>query len=113
MPALACGSHWYVYVPGSSFTVTLLSPLNDTSVTSSSTPGPIRWKLWMSDLSSTFSVYVPAFTDSASSPLCFTSMSNPGPTSPSSVPDAEPATVVVVASVVVVSPLDDESPPQA
>src|SRR5215210_6479974 len=59
MPLAACGSHWYVYVPFSSVTVIVFSPTNDTSVTTSSTPGPIRWKLCISDLSSTLSVYVP------------------------------------------------------
>src|SRR6266542_3431793 len=58
-------------------------------------------------LSSTFSVYVPAFTDSASSPFCFTSIVNPGPVSPSSVPEAE----AEAPPPEVVSSLDDELPP--
>ena len=40
MPLEACGSHWYVYVPFSSVTVTVFSPSNGTSVTISSNAGP-------------------------------------------------------------------------
>jgi hypothetical protein len=40
----------------SSVTVTVYSPTKSSPVTSSSTPRPIRWKVCMSDLSSSLSV---------------------------------------------------------
>ena len=49
---LACGSHWKWYFPACSVIVSFLVPLNETSV-DTSTPGPVRWKSWMSAWSST------------------------------------------------------------
>ena len=45
---LACGSHWKWYEPASKVTVHVVVPVPPTSVISS-TPVPVRWKLWMSD----------------------------------------------------------------
>ena len=42
------GSHWKWYEPASSVTSQVVIPVVPTSV-ASSTPGPLRWKLWMSD----------------------------------------------------------------
>ena len=52
MPSERWMSHWYVYLPGLSLIVQVLSPTNDTLVFLF-TPGPNRWKLWIEDLSST------------------------------------------------------------
>jgi hypothetical protein len=54
-----CGSHWYVYVPGTNDTVQVSTPMDGT-VVFWSVPGPKRWKLWFAALSSTWIVYVPA-----------------------------------------------------
>ena len=77
---LACGSHWNVYVPSWSVTVHVVVPVPLTSV-ASSTPGPVRWKLWMSAWSFTSIVYVPGVSVVTSLPLAsFRLMSKPGPT---------------------------------
>ena len=45
---LEWGSHWKWYEPASSVTSQVVIPVVPTSV-ASSTPGPLKWKLWMSD----------------------------------------------------------------
>ena len=49
--AAACGSQTYLYVPFFKVTVTVLVPEKATPVISLFTPGPVRWKLWIDDLS--------------------------------------------------------------
>ena len=89
-------------------TVHVSVPVPLTSV-DSSTPGPVRWKLWMLALSSTLIVYVPAVSVLTSLPLASVRlMSKPGPTVPSRVVPVEPpVSVVAVVSVVVVSVVPD------
>src|SRR4051794_34847006 len=49
------------------------------------TPGPVRWKLWMFDLSTTVMTYVPALSAvTALPPACLSVIVNPGPTVPAS-----------------------------
>src|SRR4029450_9431391 len=45
-------------------------------------PGPIRWKLWIEDFSSTLILYVPALVVFRSLPAFSTSILKQGPTSP-------------------------------
>src|SRR4029453_6683204 len=59
----------------------VVSPLNDTLVFLFR-PGPIRWKLWIVDLSSTLIVYFPALIVLRSLSPFSTSILKPGPTSP-------------------------------
>ncbi len=51
----ACGSHWNLYVPALSVTWNVFVPTSATSVLTS-TPSPVKWKLWLLDWSSTVSV---------------------------------------------------------
>src|SRR3954452_24787272 len=51
----ACGSQTYLYVPFASVTFHVVTPVPETLVVLS-TPGPVRWKLWMLDRSLTLIV---------------------------------------------------------
>jgi hypothetical protein len=55
----ACGSHWNLYVPSWSVTLHVTSTASPTGV-AMFTPGPNRWKSWISESSCTWIVYVPA-----------------------------------------------------
>src|SRR5205809_4935643 len=58
---VACGSQTNLYVPFFSVTVHCVVPVEPTPVFLF-TPGPVRWKLWMPDLSATVIVYLPALS---------------------------------------------------
>src|SRR4029077_4236508 len=55
----ACGSQMNLYVPFLRVTVNVFVPMADTEVFTL-TPGPVRWKLWMLDLSATTMLTLPA-----------------------------------------------------
>jgi hypothetical protein len=69
MPSVACGSHWYVYVPTANVTVHVTVPVKGT-VVSSFTFVPKRWKLcWSDDRSLTITSYVPAAMSVSATPF--------------------------------------------
>src|SRR5262245_51726943 len=55
------------------------------------TPGPLRWKSWIAELSVTSNRYVPAFSDVTFLPPLFNEMEKPGPTAPLTTFGAAPA----------------------
>src|SRR6476646_4085939 len=89
-----CGSQTNLYVPF--FRVTFhVYVLTAETLVFLSTPGPVRWKLWMLDLSLTVIVYVPCGTD-----FLLIVIVKPGP----SVAVSVPAWVVAVAPAARASP---------
>src|SRR3954464_13802241 len=84
MPLEACGSHWTVYVPFLSVTVTFLVPTNGTVVTTFLTPGPKMWKLCALDLSFTVIAYEPGLSVFTALPDFMSVIVKPGPTAPAS-----------------------------
>ena len=81
--AALCGSHLNRYVPFLALKDQVDFPFLPTTVFLL-TPGPIRWKLWIPDLSEIEKVYfVPALTLRTAFPArSFSEMVNPGPTEP-------------------------------
>src|SRR5689334_4786597 len=71
--------------------VTDLRPWNETVVMTLLTPGPLRWKSWIGDLSETSNRYVPAFSDVILLPPLVSEMVKPGPTEPFTTFGAAPA----------------------
>jgi hypothetical protein len=55
-------------VPATSVTFHVAIPMNETVVVWS-TPGPLRWKLWLDDWSLTVIVYDPAGSDVTAAPV--------------------------------------------
>ncbi len=80
----ACGSHTYLYFPFFSVSVHVVEPLNVTDVFLF-TPGPVRWKLWIFDLSAILKTYFPALSLLTFLPPWVSEIVNPGPTVPVSV----------------------------
>src|SRR5918911_3548954 len=94
---LACGSQTYVYLPFLSLSVTVFVPLAATVVITLLT-GPLRWKLWMFDLSVTTNLYVPALSVVTFAPPFFNVIVKPGPTVPVSVVAVGAATAVTASA---------------
>ena len=71
-------------------------PVAATDVITLLTPGPVRWKSWMLDLSLTVIVNEPAFSVLTGLPLDVSAIVKPGPTVPTSLPGAAATAVVAV-----------------
>ena len=71
-----------MYVPFFSLTVTVFVPLNGVVVIFLFTPGPVRWKSWMFDLSLTVILYEPALSVFTLAVPFLRVMVKPGPTVP-------------------------------
>src|SRR5215831_8645602 len=96
----ACGSQMYLYVPFSSVTVHVDVPVAPTSVFLLM-PGPLRWKLWMLDMSLITNLYLPAFRLVTFELPFFNVIVKPGPSVPVNVgvaADADAATTSAPAS---------------
>src|SRR6476646_1386291 len=80
----ACGSHMKEYLPALSVNVHVELPVEPTEV-DLFRPGPLRWKLWIDDLSEILNTYFPAFSLVTFAEPCLRVMVKPGPTVPVSV----------------------------
>src|SRR4051812_17568308 len=77
----ACGSHTNVYLPFFKVNVHVDAPVLPTDV-DLFTPGPLRWKLWIDDLSEILKTYFPALSFVTFAVPFLRVIVNPGPTVP-------------------------------